>query len=52
VNRPVHSAGAPTELQPAEIQAQRRRARRMALLLVVVAACIYLAFILATGLRS
>ena len=48
----MHSAETRVEFEPAEIQAQRRRARRTALLLGALAFCIYLGFILATGLRS
>ncbi len=52
MTKPVHSAEAPADLQPAEIQEQRRRARRNAFLLGAVAFCIYVGFILATGLRN
>ena len=37
---------------PDEIAAQRRQARRTALLLGIVAVCVYLGFILAVGLRN
>ncbi|MDP2323354.1 MAG: hypothetical protein Q8N51_04905 [Gammaproteobacteria bacterium] len=36
----------------AELQEQRRRARRAAFLLGALALCLYLGFILATGLRN
>jgi len=36
----------------AQIEEQRRRARRTALVLGVLALCTYLGFILATGLRN
>jgi hypothetical protein len=37
---------------PVLLAAQRRQARRTALLLAVVALCTYLGFIIATGLRN
>lgn len=37
---------------PDEIAAQRRQARRTALLLGIVAVCVYLGFIVAVGLRN
>jgi hypothetical protein len=40
------------DVDPVLIAAQRRQARRTALLLGIVAACVYVGFILATGLRS
>jgi uncharacterized membrane protein (DUF485 family) len=36
----------------AQIEEQRRRARRTALFLGVLALCMYVGFILATGLRN
>ena len=38
--------------QPPTVEEQRRRARRTAFLLGALALCVYLGFILATGLRS
>lgn len=37
---------------PVLLAAQRRQARRTALLLGIIAACVYLGFIVATGLRN
>jgi hypothetical protein len=52
VSKAAHNAQPAAELPPADIEAQRRRARRTAILLGALALCIYLAFILATGRRS
>ena len=48
----VHNSVEPALQDAALIAAQRRQSRRVALLLGVIAACIYLGFILATGLRN
>lgn len=55
----AHNSGAPAGVgrdpappDPVLLAAQRRQARRTALLLGIVAACVYLGFILATGLRN
>jgi hypothetical protein len=55
----AHNSGTPAGVghdpalpDPVLLAAQRRRARRTALLLGIVAACVYLGFILATGLRN
>ncbi|MDH5254761.1 MAG: hypothetical protein OEW72_02495 [Gammaproteobacteria bacterium] len=54
-----HNSGAPAGVghdqvlpDPVLVAAQRRQARRAALLLGIVALCVYLGFILATGLRN
>jgi len=59
VTGPAHNnsatAGVEHDLPPADpvlVAAQRRQARRTALVLGIVAACVYLGFILATGLRN
>jgi hypothetical protein len=44
-----HDPAAP---DPVLLAAQRRQARRTALLLGIVALCVYLGFMLATGLRN
>jgi uncharacterized membrane protein (DUF485 family) len=48
----MHTAQTPAGSEPPEIREQRRRARRTALLLGVVAFFIYVGFIVATGLRG
>ncbi len=55
----VHKSGDPAGIghdptlpDPVLLAAQRRQARRTALLLGFVALCVYLGFILATGLRN
>jgi uncharacterized membrane protein (DUF485 family) len=40
------------DTDPAVIAAQRRQARRAAVLLGIVALCVYVGFIVATGLRN
>lgn len=40
------------DADPVVIAAQRRQARRTALVLGIVAVCVYLGFIVATGLRN
>ena len=49
---PAGVGPAPALPDPVLLAAQRRQARRTALLLGIVAACVYLGFILATGLRD
>ncbi|MBL8201105.1 MAG: hypothetical protein JNK40_09055 [Chromatiales bacterium] len=46
MTRPAHN-----DVDPVIIAGQRRQARRTALVLGIVALCVYLGFILATGLR-
>jgi hypothetical protein len=50
----VHNSGAPAGAgpDPALLAAQRQQARRTAAVLGIVAACVYLGFILAVGLRN
>ena len=45
------AGGNPALPDPVLVAAQRRQARRTALVLGVVALCVYLGFIVATGLR-
>ena len=52
MTQPAPSNMQATTEEQVELQLRRRRARRMALALGFVALCVYLGFILATGLRS
>ena len=45
------AAGGVDDSDPAVLVAQRRQARRWALVLGVIAFCVYVGFILATGFR-
>ncbi|MEQ1801004.1 MAG: hypothetical protein ABL989_03715 [Gammaproteobacteria bacterium] len=47
MTQPAHS-----DVDPVVIAEQRRQARRTALLLGIIAMCVYLGFIVATGLRN
>jgi hypothetical protein len=49
---PAGAGDDPALPDPVLLAAQRRQARRTALVLGIVAICVYLGFILATGLRS
>ena len=49
---PASVAPDPSPADPVMLAAQRRRARRTALVLAIATLCVYLGFILATGLRN
>jgi len=49
---PAVAGQVPAVPDPVLLAAQRRQARRTALLLGIVALCVYLGFMLATGLRN